>query len=57
MEYSFLGIPIIGITCITSTNPQAIAIQLATYEVIQLPYTTYQAIRGALNLPDIVCGE
>lgn len=57
MTYYFLGIPVIGIYCVTTTNPRGIAIALAGGEIIQLPYDTYQAIRQTLNLPDIVCGE
>ncbi len=57
MEYNFFGIPVIGIYCITTTNPKAIAIALVGNEIIQLPYTTYQSIRVAAGLPDIVCGE
>lgn len=56
MTYYFLGIPVIGIYCITTTDPAAIAISLVGGEIIQLPYTTYQAIRQTLNLPDVVCG-
>lgn len=57
MEYTFFGIPIVGIFCVTTVNPPGIAINLLGGEVVQLPYTTYQQIRAALNLPDIVCGE
>lgn len=55
MTYYFYGIPIVGIYCITTLDPKSIEIGLLGGDLVGLPYTTYQAIRVAAGLPDIVC--
>lgn len=51
------GLPILEISCVTTTDPKQIHIVLVGGDIIGLPYTTYQQIRVAAGLPDVVCGE